>query len=170
MSLRIAILTISDRSAKGEREDLSGPAIKNFCVSQQWEVIDSKIVPDEMDVIINILSTWADSNKTDIILTTGGTGFAPRDITPEATKAVIDKEAPGLAEAMRQVSSQKTPHGWLSRAVAGIRKQSLILNLPGSPQGALDNLKSIYHLLPHAIEILQNRKDAENHHRMLIQS
>jgi molybdenum cofactor synthesis domain-containing protein len=170
MNLRIAILTVSDRSSSGERKDLSGPILHKFCGEQKWEVIDTATVPDEFNQIKKQLKKWVDKNTADVILTTGGTGFSPRDITPEATKAVIEKEAPGLAEAMRLASAQKNPHAFLSRAVAGIRKQTLIINLPGSPQGALENLKSIYLLLPHAIELLQNCKDAEKHHSRLLQS
>lgn len=170
MSLRVAIMTISDRSASGERQDLSGPILHDFCAEQKWSVLSSAIVSDDLEQIKQQLIKWVDENLVDVILTTGGTGFSLNDVTPEATKAVIERDAPGLAEAMRLASSQKTPHAFLSRAVAGIRKQTLIINLPGSPRGALDNLKSIYMLLPHAIELLQNCKDAEKHHGKLQQS
>lgn len=170
INLRVAIMTISDRSASGEREDLSGPVLQNFCLEQKWQVYDRAIVPDDGEQIKKQLINWTDENKVDIILTTGGTGFSPKDVTPEATKAIIEKDAPGLAEAMRLASSQKTPHAFLSRAVVGIRKQTLIINLPGSPRGALENLKSIYTLLPHAVELLQNCKDAEKHHGKIQQS
>jgi molybdopterin adenylyltransferase len=170
MKIRAAILTVSDRSSKGERDDLSGPALTKLCQSENWELLESRIIPDELDQIISQLKLWSDSGKLDLILTTGGTGFSPRDITPEATKMVIEKEAPGLAEAMRHFSAQVHPHAYLSRGTSGIRKQTLIINLPGSPKGAVDNLKIIAKLIPHAIELLQNCKNAEIHHSKLLQS
>jgi len=164
MSLRFAILTISDRSAAGDREDLSGPALADAVESAGWDVSDTGIVPDEVQHISDQLIKWADSEEIQIILTTGGTGFAPRDITPEATEAVIDRPAPGLAEAMRAGSMRITPHAMLSRAVAGIRKKTLIINLPGSPKGALENFRIVAPVLSHAVQLLENDDRAEAGH------
>jgi molybdopterin adenylyltransferase len=163
--LRIGILTVSDRSARGERPDLSGPAIENVIVEQGWEVGRMEIAPDELQVLIETLSSWADSGELDIILTTGGTGFSPRDITPEATIEVVEREAPGLAEAMRAASLSVTPHAMMSRATAGIRKGSLIVNLPGSPRGAVENLKVILPVFEHAVALLSEDPGAEAGHR-----
>jgi molybdopterin adenylyltransferase len=163
--LRIGILTVSDRSARGERPDLSGPAIENVIVEQGWEVGRMEIAPDELQVLIETLSSWADSGELDIILTTGGTGFSPRDITPEATIEVVEREAPGLAEAMRAASLSVTPHAMMSRATAGIRKGSLIVNLPGSPPGAVENLKVILPVFEHAVALLSEDPGAEAGHR-----
>ena len=135
MELRFAILTVSDRSARGERPDLSGPALADLIAAQGWQVVRQAVVPDERVVLQETMSTWVDQDDLDILLTTGGTGFSLRDITPEATRAVIEREAPGLVEAMRQESLKVTPHAMLSRAVAGIRGKVLIINLPGSPKG-----------------------------------
>jgi molybdenum cofactor synthesis domain-containing protein len=164
MTIRFGILTSSDRSSRGERPDLSGPALENLVTDQGWTVGRKTIVPDELDAIRETLSTWADSGEVDIILTTGGTGFAPRDVTPEATRLVIDRQAPGLAEAMRLESRKVTPHAVLSRAVAGIRGRVLIINLPGSPKAAVENLQVLVPILAHAVELLKEDPDAEKHH------
>ena len=164
MNLRFGILTISDRSACGERPDLSGPALAELVRSQGWTVVRQAIVPDELPVLRATLSGWADHSELDVILTTGGTGFTPRDVTPEATRQVIEREAPGLAEAMRHASLEITPHAMLSRAVAGIRGKVLIINLPGSPKGAAENLRVILSVLPHAVELIRDEPDAESHH------
>jgi len=164
MTLRIGILTSSDRSSRGERPDLSGPALAELVTAQGWTVIHTAIVPDDLEALRNTLSTWADSGEIDIILTTGGTGFAPRDITPEATNLVLDRLAPGLAEAMRQESRKVTPHAMLSRAVTGMRGKVLIINLPGSPKAAVENLQVVLSVLPHAVELLKEDPDAEKHH------
>lgn len=163
--MRIGILTVSDRSARGERPDLSGPAIEAAIVEQGWEVGRVEIVPDELQVLIETLSSWTDSGELDIILTTGGTGFSPRDVTPEATIAVVEREAPGLAEAMRAASLSVTPHAMMSRATAGIRKGTLIVNLPGSPRGALENLKVILPVFEHAVALLSDDPGAEAGHQ-----
>ena len=164
MSLRFGILTLSDRSAKGIRADASGPALVDLILSQNWLVFKQEILPDEESIIRNTLSEWADNGEMDVILTTGGTGFAPRDITPEATRAIIEREAPGLAEIMRAESMKKTPHAMLSRAIAGIRKHTLIVNLPGSPRGAVENLQTILPVLSHAVQLLTDDPGSEISH------
>jgi molybdopterin adenylyltransferase len=155
MTLRFAILTISDRSSRGERPDTSGPALAELVRSHGWQVVQQGIVPDEMDAIKNTLQAWSDSGEADVILATGGTGFAPRDVTPEATRAVVERLTPGLDEAMRSASLQVTPHAMLSRAVSGVRKQTLIITLPGSPKGASENLQVILPALEHAVKLLR---------------
>lgn len=163
MTIRVAILTVSDRSARGERPDASGPALVEAVQAQGWQISATLIVPDERDAIQETLIAWC-HQSIDIILTTGGTGFAPRDITPEATQAVIERPAPGLAEAMRQASLKITPHAMLSRAIAGIRGRTLIINLPGSPKAAVENLNTIFPVLPHAVELLRESPSAEAGH------
>jgi molybdopterin adenylyltransferase len=162
--LRIAVLTVSDRSARGERPDISGPALVELIKAQGWEVTRTDILPDDLNILRESLAAWADRGDADIILTTGGTGFAPRDITPEATQAVIEREARGLVEAMRSVSGTKSPHAMLSRAVAGIRGKVLIINLPGSPKGAVENFQVVLPALEHAVKLLQEDPDAEAGH------
>lgn len=165
--MRIGIITASDRSARGERADLSGPALAQEIRGQGWEVTRQVILPDDQLALAGLMTEWADSGAFDVILTTGGTGFAPRDVTPEATQAVIERPAPGLAEAMRQASLLKTPHAMLSRATAGIRRRTLIVNLPGSPKAAVENLQVILPVLPHAIQLLQEDAGAEAGHNQL---
>lgn len=164
MTIRFGILTLSDRSSRGERADTSGPGLANLILTQGWSVTEQAILPDEESTIRAALTEWADSSKFDIILTTGGTGFALRDVTPEATRAVIQRDAPGLAEIMRSESLKKTPHAMLSRAVAGIRGRTLIVNLPGSPKGALENLQTILSVLPHAVQLLKDDPASESTH------
>ncbi len=172
MTIRFGILTLSDRSARGERPDLSGPALTRLIEAetlrsnsgQVWSVAKQALLPDNESAIRAILSEWADSGDIDVILTTGGTGFSPRDITPEATRAVIDREAPGLAEAMRAASLKITPHAMLSRIVTGIRKRTIIVNLPGSPKGAVENLQIIVPVLSHAVQLLQEDPASEASH------
>lgn len=165
--MRIGILTVSDRSARGERADLSGPAIEEAIVERGWEVGRMEIIPDELQLLIDTLSAWADSGEMEVILTTGGTGFSPRDITPEATTEVVERAAPGLAEAMRAASLNVTPHAMMSRATAGIRGRTLIVNLPGSPRGAVENLKVILPVFEHAVALLSDDPDAEaGHHKV----
>jgi molybdenum cofactor synthesis domain-containing protein len=127
-------------------------------------LVKEALLPDEESAIREILASWADSGEMDVILTTGGTGFSPRDVTPEATRAIIDREAPGLAEAMRAASLKVTPHAMLSRIVTGIRKKTLIVNLPGSPKGAVENLQVVVPVLPHAIQLLQGDPASESTH------
>ena len=164
MTLRFGILTASDRSARGERPDLSGPALDELVRSRGWNVVRQTILPDDLKILRETLVAWADRGDLDIILITGGTGFAPRDITPEATRAVIDREAPGLTEAMRQESLKVTPHAMLSRGVAGMRGKVLIIDLPGSPKAAVENLNVVLPVLAHAVELLRDEPDAEKHH------
>ena len=162
--MRVALLTVSDRSFRGERPDASGPALEQVILTQGWQVAQRAIVPDDLPAIRDTLAGWCDGGEIDIILTTGGTGFAPRDITPEATQAVIERPAPGLSEAMRSASLQITSHAMLSRAVAGICKNTLIINLPGSPKGAVENLQVVIPVLPHAVELLRADPQAEAGH------
>ncbi|NQS91881.1 MAG: MogA/MoaB family molybdenum cofactor biosynthesis protein, partial [Chloroflexi bacterium] len=159
------ILTVSDRSAVGVREDLSGPALSDAVTNAGWNVVKTAVVPDDNQEVQTILRDWSDHGEIQIILTTGGTGFSPRDITPEATLQVIDRTAPGLAEAMRAGSLRITPHAMLSRAVVGIRKKTLIINLPGSPKGALENFRIIAPVLSHAVQLLDDDDQAEAGHR-----
>jgi molybdopterin adenylyltransferase len=151
----VGILTISDKGAAGTREDLSGPEIKNIIVSLPAEVKEYEIVPDSKDVIANKLKEWTDNKGIDLIITTGGTGVSPRDVTPEATREVIEKELPGMSEVMRMESLKKTPHAMISRAVVGIRHHSLIVNLPGSPKAVKENLQAILPALPHTLSKLK---------------
>jgi molybdopterin adenylyltransferase len=162
--ISVGILTVSDRSARGERADESGPLLRQMAQRRGWTVEREGVVPDDSPSIQATLMDWADQARLDLILTTGGTGFAPRDVTPEATRAVIEREAPGLAEAMRAASLAKTPHAMLSRAVCGIRGRTLIINLPGSPRAARENLETILLTIPHAIALLRESPDSERGH------
>jgi len=164
MLLRFGILTVSDRSSRGERPDVSGRFLVSKVESLGWKVPWVDIVPDEAEIIAETLIKWADSNEIDVILTTGGTGFSPRDVTPEATLTVVQKLAPGLAEAMRQESLKITPHAMLSRGVAGIRGKTLIVNLPGSPKAALENFEIIKPIITHAVQLLQETENSESGH------
>lgn len=162
--LRCAVLTVSDRAATGERKDESGPALVKRIRDLGWELVRSEIVSDDRAEIESRLTAWADAGAVDLILTTGGTGFADRDQTPEATQAVFDRPAPGIAEAIRAASLLQTPHGMLSRGVAGIRGRALIVNLAGSPRGAKDGFEVILPALPHAVELLRGQPGAEAGH------
>jgi molybdopterin adenylyltransferase len=163
--IKFGILTVSDRSSQGVRPDTSGPALEGVIAGQGWSIDRRQTVPDELDAIRKILMDWCDSGELDVILTTGGTGFSPRDVTPEATLSAIQRGTPGLAEAMRSASLKTTPHAMLSRAVAGIRGHTLIVNLPGSPRGAVENLQVILPVLPHAVDLLKNDPGAEAGHQ-----
>ena len=165
--ISVGILTVSDRSARGERADESGPLLRQMAQRRGWTVEREGVVPDDATVIQATLMDWADQARLDLILTTGGTGFAPRDVTPEATRAVIEREAPGLAEAMRAASLAKTPHAMLSRAVCGIRGRTLVINLPGSPRAARENLETILPAIPHAIALLRESPDSERGHLLV---
>jgi len=164
MSLRFAVLTVSDRSARGERPDASGPALVEMIKRQGWEMIRQDILPDDFNLLRELLASWSDGDDVDVILTTGGTGFSPRDVTPEATRAVIERDAPGLAEAMRSASAAKSPHAMLSRAIAGMRGSVLIINLPGSPKAAVENFQVVIPALEHAVKLLCEDPDAEKGH------
>ncbi len=164
-NLRFAILTVSDRSFSGIRADLSGPVLVSAVINAGWQITKTEIVPDDFGRIRNSLLLWCEENIADIILTTGGTGFSPRDITPEVTKSIVERETPGLCEAMRNASIAITPNAMLSRAAAGIRGTTLIVNLPGSPKGAVENFNVIKPVLHHAIELLWDDPSAEQGHQ-----
>jgi molybdopterin adenylyltransferase len=152
---RVGILTVSDKGARGERDDLSAQEIVKQLPPDLYQVEDYEVVPDELEAIIARLVEWTDLQHLDLILTTGGTGVSPRDVTPEATQAVIERPVPGIVEAMRAASLAQTPHAMLSRALAGIRAQTLIINLPGSPRAVRENLAVGLPALPHALEKIQ---------------
>jgi molybdenum cofactor synthesis domain-containing protein len=149
-TFRIGVLTLSDKGSQGQRVDESGPVVKEL-LAPVGEVVHVAILPDDLASIANLLIAWTDQKKLDLIVTTGGTGLSPRDVTPQATLKVIDYEIPGMAEAMRMQSLQKTPHAMVSRAVVGVRKQTMIINLPGSPKAARENLETLLPALPHAL-------------------
>jgi molybdenum cofactor synthesis domain-containing protein len=150
-----AIVTVSDRGSRGEREDASGAAIEALLHESRFDIRHRVIIPDDLPIIQSVLRRLADEEKMALIVTTGGTGVSPRDVTPEATLSILDRVVPGMAEAMRAASLRKTPHAMISRAVAGIRGETLIVNLPGSPGGAVENLKVLLTAIPHALEKIQ---------------
>ena len=163
--IQVGVLTVSDRSARGERPDASGPVIMQFVHDVlKWNAAQTAIVADDASAICSKLVEWCDEAKLGLIFTTGGTGFSLRDVTPEATRAIIDREAPGLAEAMRAASLKLTPHAMLSRAVCGIRCSTLIVNLPGSPKACRESLETIAPALPHAMQLLGEDPAAEAGH------
>lgn len=153
--IKVGIITASDKGSKGEREDRSGLVIAEMVRERGWEVTDYVILPDEREELASQMKQWCDTEYVDLILTTGGTGFSPRDYTPEATLDIIERNVPGIPEAMRYYSLQITPRAMLSRSVAGIRKKTLIINLPGSPKAVRENLESIIDSLTHGIGILK---------------
>lgn len=152
--MRVAVLTISDKGSKGERRDETGRVLKEFLVARSYEIVYYKIIPDERELIAEELIYISDKLKISLIITNGGTGFAKRDVTPEATKTVIEREVPGIGEVMRFKSMEITPRAMLSRGIAGIRGESLIINLPGSPKGAIENLSFVIEGIGHGLEIL----------------
>ncbi len=156
--MRVAILTVSDSVSRGEYEDSSGPAVEEFCRAREWTAEASAVVPDEREKIEGQLRNWADSGEVDLILTTGGTGIGPRDVTPEATAALCQRLIPGLAEEMRRKGMEQTPRALLSRSVAGVRGTVLIVNLPGSPKGAVESLAAVADLLPHCAKIVHGAR------------
>jgi molybdopterin adenylyltransferase len=161
----IGLLTISDRGATGDYKDLSGPLMAEVLGAKtDWTISKRGVVPDELEAIADMLTAWSDQGLS-LILTSGGTGFAPRDITPEATLQVIDRQAPGIAEALRAESLKITRHAMLSRAVAGMRRRTLIINLPGSPKAVQESLDILLPILPHALDLLSEDPGSESEHR-----
>jgi len=158
--MRIGILTVSDMGAQGRRADGSGDAILDWAAGQGYAVVVRGIVPDETTLIAGKLARWADSAEVDVILTTGGTGLSPRDVTPEATAAVLERSAPGIAEALRATAATAFPRAWLSRGIAGVRSRTLIVNLPGSPSGVKDGLHVLDGFLEHAAELVSGSNTA----------
>lgn len=153
--IRVAVMTVSDRSSRGERVDLGGPAVADAAEALGWNVVDRAVVADERDVIAARLSAWCDAQEAPgLVLTTGGTGLGPRDVTPEATRDILEREAPGFGERMRREGERLTPLAALSRGVCGTRRRTLIVNLPGSPLGAVDSLQSVAGLIGHAMAML----------------
>ena len=153
--MKAAILTMSDKGAEGLREDASGPALEKWLAGQGITTLQYGMIPDDAAIIAATLTEWSDSGRFDLILTTGGTGVSPRDVTPDATLQVLDRVIPGFGEVMRMKSLAKTPHAMISRAVAGIRGRTLIINLPGSPKGAIENLEAVWPAIPHAVAKIQ---------------
>jgi molybdenum cofactor synthesis domain-containing protein len=156
--MRVALITISDSAAQGSRPDKSGPALAEQCGKLGWEIVSAEILPDDREKIEKRLSALGDSGSADLILTAGGTGIGPRDSTPEATAAICSKLVPGIGEVMREKGRQGNPRAVLSRAMAGVRGRSLIVNVPGSPRGAVESLDAVAEILPHAVEVLRGAR------------
>jgi molybdenum cofactor synthesis domain-containing protein len=159
---RAAVLTVSDRSAAGEREDASGPLLAGLLEEEGWEVSDRRVVPDDVPAIVAALTELAATGVA-LLLTTGGTGLAARDVTPDATRAVADREIPGIAEALRAAGLADTPHAMLSRAVAAVHGRTLIVNLPGSPRGAASGFRTVAPVLGHAVALIAGEAAGERH-------
>lgn len=156
--MRVAIVTVSDSASTGARADRSGPAVRERCIALGWKIASEEILSDDQLKLTERLANLADSGSADLILTTGGTGLSPRDTTPEATANICEKLVPGLAELMRERGRHSTIRSVLSRAVVGVRGRAIIVNLPGSPKGAVESLDAIAELLPHAVEVLHGEK------------
>ncbi|HXN17028.1 MAG TPA: MogA/MoaB family molybdenum cofactor biosynthesis protein [Candidatus Binatus sp.] len=156
--MRVSVITISDSVSAGKSQDRSGPAVIARCKELGWEVVSSKVLPDDLGAIQTILEDISQASESDVILTTGGTGVGPRDVTPEATMAVAERLIPGFGEHMRLEGAKKTPRAILSRGVAGIRGSTIIINLPGSPRGAVESLDAISEFLPHSVSILHGAR------------
>ncbi len=156
--MRVSILTVSDSVSAGKHEDRSGPAVLGRCIQLGWETVACTVLADDRPAIEAFLKEIADSNSVDLILTTGGTGLGPRDVTPEATVAVCERLIPGFPEQMRAAGARKTARSILSRAAAGIRGTTIIINLPGSPKGAVESLDTVAELLPHAVAVLHGAR------------
>jgi molybdenum cofactor synthesis domain-containing protein len=163
-TIRFGILTVSDRAFEGLRDDSSGPTLESAVRARGWQIKKTGLVPDDLEKIMKILLDWVRSGHFDVILTTGGTGFSPRDVTPEATLAVIERSAPGISELMRAKSLEITLHASLSRAIAGIAGSCLIINMPGSPKAALENFTFVEPIIPHAVQLLNQTPDSEAGH------
>jgi molybdopterin adenylyltransferase len=154
--LRVGVLTVSDRCSRGERQDLGGPAVAAAAEALGWEVVRKDLVSDDAGLIAEKLKAWCDGpGAPDAVLTTGGTGISPRDVTPEATRSVLEKELPGLAERMRRIGEASTPFAAISRGVCGTRGRTLLVNLPGSPKGAKESLEALSPVIPHAVGMLR---------------
>ena len=154
MKIKVAILTVSDSCAEGGREDVSGQTIRDMLSDEKFEVYETKITPDDYDTVAEILKSFSDEKNVDLVLTTGGTGLGPRDVTPEATASVCERQVPGLGEVMRAEGLKKTPNAILSRSYAGIRGKTLIINMPGSPKAVRESLEIILNVIPHAVKMM----------------